>query len=855
MSEEAGSRVTSGWGRAVSAAAAVQGAIRFAIRGAPVSIAVLLSVWVLAVLSGTVVRMPREVLRHVGVGVVPFTHGQVWTPITAGLWAPGLLSYVVVTLLSVLVAAPIERRIGSARFAVAALCTQLIGSLVGLAVAAVVKFVDATWGLRLHLCIAVGPTTWIVGVAMVASSRMDALWRRRLRVGLLALLITVALFGGQLEDVIRLAAAGAGWALGPVIVGRSRRGIAGTRRERRVLVAIVVAATAIGPALAVLSPHAVGPLAVLRELFRGAPYSAAQVREICAAAPPGMSCNRAELELRLSGLGPTVMSLMPTLFVVVLGDGLRRGRRFAWLASVYGQVFLLAFSLLNYVVRFIGPLNLDSLFYVLETPTAYRTIVPFLTPLAVLAVLLPTRAHFGVSAPAGTYRKFGLRFAFVVGVAAIIYVTVGVVAGHGFYQAATVGSLIRDFPERLVPPLYLQWIDPGLLPDDVTTTVLYEWVGVAVWVVGCVLLLRTFRVSAPDAAAGTAEQVRKVLRNSGGTALSWMTTWRGNRIWFSRDGQSYVAYRAIGGVALTVSDPVGPRDRLRHNIVEFAEYASSNGWTPCYYSVSGEVKAITDELGWSSIQVAEEMVLDVAAITFKGKRFQDIRTGMNRAAKGGITAEWISLPTADEDVRTQIEQISQAWLTRKAMPEMGFTLGTFHEVDDDAVRCLIAVDEQGRIHGITSWLPVYRGRRIVGWTLDFMRRPEGGFSAAMEFLIASAALRLREEGVEFISLSGAPLAKVHRPAAAGEHSTVSVVLDRLLDLVGRMLEPVYGFRSLHAFKAKFRPTYAPMYMTFPDHAALVSIGNAISRAYLPKISVREAITAVGVIANRVIMNR
>lgn len=119
----------------------------------------------------------------------------------------------------------------------------------------------------------------------------------------------------------------------------------------------------------------------------------------------------------------------------------------------------------------------------------------------------------------------------------------------------------------------------------------------------------------------------------------------------------------------------------------------------------------------------------------------------------------------------------------------------------------------------------------------------------MEFLIASAAVSLKEEGVRILSLSGAPLAKVvadrgaqSGPEASAETTdelTFSRVLDRLLDLLGRTLEPVYGFRSLLAFKAKFQPRYEPMHMTFADPAALPSIGNAIGRAYLPDVSLGD----------------
>jgi lysylphosphatidylglycerol synthetase-like protein (DUF2156 family) len=127
----------------------------------------------------------------------------------------------------------------------------------------------------------------------------------------------------------------------------------------------------------------------------------------------------------------------------------------------------------------------------------------------------------------------------------------------------------------------------------------------------------------------------------------------------------------------------------------------------------------------------------------------------------------------------------------------------------------------------------------VGWTLDFMRRRGTGFRAGIEFLIASAALSFKEEGYEFISLSGAPLART-------EGSTGT--LDRLLDRVGAALEPVYGFRSLLAFKAKFQPRYEPLFMVFPDAAALPGIANAVTRAYLPNVSLGQGLS----IAQRIV---
>ena len=61
----------------------------------------------------------------------------------------------------------------------------------------------------------------------------------------------------------------------------------------------------------------------------------------------------------------------------------------------------------------------------------------------------------------------------------------------------------------------------------------------------------------------------------------------------------------------------------------------------------------------------------------------------------------------------------------------------------------------------------------------------------------------------------------------------------MLGVVSRTLEPVYGFRSLFAFKAKFGPRYVPLYLCFEDPATLPAIGQAITRAYAPDVGAAD----------------
>ena len=84
-----------------------------------------------------------------------------------------------------------------------------------------------------------------------------------------------------------------------------------------------------------------------------------------------------------------------------------------------------------------------------------------------------------------------------------------------------------------------------------------------------------------------------------------------------------------------------------------------------------------------------------------------------------------------------------------------------------------------------------------------------------------------------MSLSGAPLA---RSGISGDLTGDGVDdvgasrFDPLLDLLASLLEPAYGFASLHSFKRKFKPRKVPMYLAVPDVVDLPAVGVAITRA-------------------------
>lgn len=327
----------------------------------------------------------------------------------------------------------------------------------------------------------------------------------------------------------------------------------------------------------------------------------------------------------------------------------------------------------------------------------------------------------------------------------------------------------------------------------------------------------------------------ELLQRNGGSTLSWMTTWPGNSHFRTRDGSSSVAYQRHAGVMIAVGDPVGPAATRTAAVAEFARMAERAGAVPALFSVTPPTVHAAASLGWQHVQVAEDTIVDLPELQFRGRSWQDVRSALNRAAKENISFRLVTLADESPALVEQVRAVSREWTGDKGLPEMGFTLGGIDEALDPHVRVGLAQDPDGTIHGVTSWLPVYGAQgQIRGWTLDVMRRRHSGFRPVVEFLIASSCLAFAAEGAAFVSLSGAPLART-------ADADGLPVLQRLLDNLGAKIEPVYGFRSLHAFKTKFHPRYAPLYLAYRDEADLPRIGIALTRAYLPHTPVRELV--------------
>lgn len=522
-------------------------------------------------------------------------------------------------------------------------------------------------------------------------------------------------------------------------------------------------------------------------------------------------------------------------------------RQRAWIAvfgyALVGVLFIGEFADLVHAFAIALVLVIDRSFRIQRTTTHEQRIIALfalllLGAVQVIALVLPTSGPFGqtssldgsvidvaidvvVIALVGRGLLRGRRWAWVVAVVlAAFNILTSAVLLAVLVIAVQAGAL--DQIEDVI----------GDLDTSIATGVL--WLGFVVLIIAT---RRAFRARPRRGLGGdapvTPATVRATIREHGGGTLSWMATWDGMDALRTTGG--LVPFQSHLGVAIALGDPIGLLTGRSEALAAFAERAERQALVPCVFGADAASVAAAPA-GWRSVVIADDTIVDLPGLEFTGKAWASVRQSFSRAERGGVEFSMSTWEAQPWGVRQQLKAISESWVDDKDLPEMRFTLGRLEEAVDPEVRLALAIDAEGRVDGFLSWLPVFGPDGVHdGWTLDLMRRRDGGLPPVMEFLIGSSAKHFADEGARILSLSGAPLAH----EATDADGPVAALLGRL----SSSLEPVYGFRSLHRFKQKFNPREEPMHLLYRDEGDLPRIAAGLTRAFLPDASVRQFASA------------
>jgi phosphatidylglycerol lysyltransferase len=151
---------------------------------------------------------------------------------------------------------------------------------------------------------------------------------------------------------------------------------------------------------------------------------------------------------------------------------------------------------------------------------------------------------------------------------------------------------------------------------------------------------------------------------------------------------------------------------------------------------------------------------------------------------------------------------------------MRFSVGWFDRGYLNRGPLLIVFNTERRIEAFANILVLERAGEV---SADLMRHRAGADKGQMDFLFASLIEWAQSRGHKWFSFGLSGLAGV------GEHPG-DPAIERALGFAFRHMNQLYNFKGLHAYKAKFGPSWSPRYLIYPDLARLPASLTAFIRA-------------------------
>lgn len=348
----------------------------------------------------------------------------------------------------------------------------------------------------------------------------------------------------------------------------------------------------------------------------------------------------------------------------------------------------------------------------------------------------------------------------------------------------------------------------------------------------------------------------ELTRSYGSHTLAFFGLAPENLHFLAPDGEGLVNYRLTRNVAVVLGDAVCAPQAFERVMRSFLNFCKLRRWHVAFYQVYPQYLDNYRRLGLRAFKMGEEAVLNPQTFTLRGSALANVRTSSRRAEREGITIQWYEgIPPIE--IFQQLEQLSHAWLKRKAgkvAAETGFSVGRFDELTDIAERAntiaeastslesslrtvprfltAVAMTSAGEACAFMTFTPVYgyvtgemtNDQLVVrgwGWTLDIMRRTPTTPPGVIELLLVQAIECFRTAGATVLSLGLVAWSDTLQEMTPLQRKLASFVTDRL-----HLLET---HNTLFKFKQKFKPTWESRYIVTYTNLALPKVVLGVLR--------------------------
>lgn len=277
---------------------------------------------------------------------------------------------------------------------------------------------------------------------------------------------------------------------------------------------------------------------------------------------------------------------------------------------------------------------------------------------------------------------------------------------------------------------------------------------------------------------------------------------------FNEAGTAFLMYAVQGRSWVALGDPVGGEAEAAELVWRFRELVDQAGGWPVFYQASQHHLPTYLEQGLTLAKIGEVARVPLPTFSLEGGSRARFRNWRNACERAGCAVDVLPAGAGNLPLE-ELRRVSDDWLAAKRTREKRFSLGAFSE--DYLRRIPVAVCRQH--DRVVAFATLFTTGTKQDITVDLMRYASDAPPNVMSYLLVHLMLWARSEGYQWFDLGMSPLAGLESRAFAP-------LWNRIGSFVYRQGKPLYNFRGLREYKARFDPVWEPRYLASPGGLAL-----------------------------------
>ena len=307
----------------------------------------------------------------------------------------------------------------------------------------------------------------------------------------------------------------------------------------------------------------------------------------------------------------------------------------------------------------------------------------------------------------------------------------------------------------------------------------------------------------------------ELVHQFGSSVMDYFKVYKDKHICFSTDDKGFISYKIARNYAVVLENPVCADMHAMQSIIrEFDQYCRRSGLISLYYRIPESSREIYSQLKKRSLIIGQEAIVDNDTFSLSGKNMKSVRNALNKIESSGFTLK-IYEPPLKQGLIQKLHQVSDTWLKKNGLEEVGFSQGVFdpREIRNQTVLTIENAEEQ-----VLAFLNIVPDFAINEGTYDLIRMSDEAPNGAIDFLLVNLFAYFKEKQIRYVNIGLAPMAGIEKAENISE---------RVLKFAYEKIKNFDHYRGLREYKEKFNPNWENRYIAYSNDFELLMLPSIL----------------------------